>query len=122
MKKKTSLNFEVLINICFINKGLLPSKTIRFMEQMNISTISTNTFFQHQKYYLHPSICSVWKTFQEKYFQRMKEKDKSLVLGGDGRADTPGHSAKYGSYAMLDLDLVLVVHVELVQVSINYYI
>lgn len=80
------------------------------MEQMNDITISTNTFFQPQKYYLHPSICSVWKTFQEKYFQRMKEKDKSLVLVGDGRADTPGHSAKYGSYVMLDLDKIQVQH------------
>jgi solute carrier family 8 (sodium/calcium exchanger) len=91
------------------------------MEQMNILTISTNTFFQHQKYYLHPSVCSVWEAFQDKYFQRMKEQNHPLVLGGDGRADTPGHSAKYGSYAMLDMDLVLVIHVELVQVCIAYY-
>ena len=42
---------------------------------------------------------------------------KALTLGGDGKADTPGHSAKYGSYGLLDLDLMLVVHIELVQVS-----
>lgn len=34
----------------------------------------------------------------------------------DGRADTPGHSAKYGSYAMLDMDLMLVIDIQLVQV------
>ena len=47
----------------------------------------------------------------------MDTSGKALTLGGDGRADTPGHSAKYGSYGLLDLDLMLVVHIELVQVS-----
>ena len=42
---------------------------------------------------------------------------KALTVGGDGRADTPGHSAKYGSYGLLDLDLMFVVHIALVQVS-----
>ena len=84
---------------------------------MNVISITPNTFFQHQKYYLHPSICSVWRTFQAKYFRQMATSGKALTLGGDGRADTPGHSAKYGSYGLLDLDLMLVVHIELVQVS-----
>ena len=97
--------------------GLLPSKTIRLMEQMTVISITPNTFFQHQKYYLHLSICSVWRTFQEKYFRQMATGGKALTLVGDGRADAPGHSAKYGSYGLLDLDLMLVVHIELVQVS-----
>lgn len=47
----------------------------------------------------------------------MKDKELPLILGGDGRADTPGHSAKYGSYAMLDLNLMMVVDFQLVQVE-----
>ena len=47
----------------------------------------------------------------------MATSGKALTLGGDGRADTPGHSAKYGSFGLLDLDLMLVVHIELVRVS-----
>ncbi|KAK3106929.1 hypothetical protein FSP39_003265 [Pinctada imbricata] len=39
----------------------------------------------------------------------------SLVLGGDGRSDSPGHCAKYGSYAVLDLRVMLVVEVQVVQ-------
>jgi hypothetical protein len=35
----------------------------------------------------------------------MKDKELPLILGGDGRADTPGHSAKYGSYAMLNIEI-----------------
>ena len=49
----------------------------------------------------------------------MKDREKSLCLGGDGRADTPGHCAKYGTYTTLDLDLMKVVDVQIVQVSLQ---
>ncbi len=39
-----------------------------------------------------------------------------LSLGGDGRSDSPGHSAKYGSYTLTDLEHNAVLDVELVQV------
>ena len=29
---------------------------------------------------------------------------KTLKLGGDGRNDSVGHSAKYGSYTLMDLE------------------
>jgi solute carrier family 8 (sodium/calcium exchanger) len=47
----------------------------------------------------------------------VKEVRRSVVLGGDGRADTPGHSAKYGTYSMVDLDEGVVVDIQLVQVQ-----
>lgn len=50
------------------------------------------------------------------YFRKLEESGRSLTVGGDGRADTPGRSAKFGSYALLDLDLSLVINIELVQV------
>ena len=39
-----------------------------------------------------------------------------LSLGGDGRCDTPGHSAKFCSYTMLDVNLMVVADIQLVQV------
>ena len=74
---------------------------------MNVAAIALSTFHQHQKYYLHPAVSTLWKEFQNNYFDQKTKQGDGLVLGGDGRADTPGHSAKYGSYAMLDMDLML---------------
>ena len=42
---------------------------------------------------------------------------KGLVIAGDGRADSPGHSAKYGSYSIIDINKNNVVDVKLVQVT-----
>ena len=47
----------------------------------------------------------------------LQVEDKALVLGGDGRCDSPGFSAKYGSYSFMELDYNVVLHVELVQVK-----
>ena len=44
-----------------------------------------------------------------------------MSIGGDGRADSPGHSAKYGSYGIIDLDDNKVLHIELVQVGLNKF-
>ena len=38
------------------------------------------------------------------------------MLGGDGRADSPGHSAKFGSYTTMELQKKVVIDIQLVQV------
>ena len=100
--------------------GSIPSKVLRFLSHMNVVAISSSTFQNHQRFYLQPSISSVWKRFQDRYIGQMIQQGQLLTLGGDGRADTPGHSAKFGSYGMLDLDLMLVVDIQLVQVRYFY--
>lgn len=61
------LSAAILFNFCkeisnmciepfVLIKGLLPSKAVRFMEQLRVQTITSNNFFQHQKHYLHPSV------------------------------------------------------------------
>ena len=41
----------------------------------------------------------------------------ALTIGGDGRADSPGYSAKCVSYGIIDLATNKVIHVELVQIT-----
>ena len=47
--------------------------------------------------------------------------DEPLSLGGDGRSDSPGHSAKFGSYTLMDLEHNTILDVELVQVCVPQY-
>ena len=83
---------------------------------MGVSTISAITYFNHQRTYLYPAVINVWQSFQQRYLSRMIAYNQALCLGGDGQADTPGHSAKFGSYALLDLNHMVVAHIQLVQV------
>ncbi len=68
--------------------------------------------YEHQKSYLHVAISNVWSRLQTQAF------DEPLTIGGDGRCDSPGHSAKYGSYNLMELRHNMVLDIELVQVCI----
>ena len=87
------------------------------LSNLNCSTITSKTFFRHQKCYLQPAISLTWERQQRKLISELLEEKKGLVLGGDGRADSPGHSAKYGSYSIVDLNRNKVVDMKLVQVT-----
>ena len=49
---------------------------------------------------------------------RLRPKGRELILGGDGLCDSPGHSAKYGSYSLMDLEKNNILDSQLVQVCI----
>ena len=45
---------------------------------------------------------------------KLVKKQQGLVLGGDGRSDSPRHSVKYGSYSILELNINKIVDIKLV--------
>ena len=51
-----------------------------------------------------------------------KLKDQEVVLAGDGRHDSMGHSAKYGTYTMFCCSIGLIIHILLVQVQYVFFI
>lgn len=87
---------NILISASILYAGALPTKALRMLEILNCASISKKTFFRHQRQILQPAVNSVWKRLQASLFDHMKECNHGLVLSGDGRADSPGHSAKYG--------------------------
>ena len=60
-------------------------------------------YFNHHRCYLQPCISSMWKQHQQEILDRLKHEKRGMVLGGDGRADSPGHYAKFGSYTLIEL-------------------
>ena len=81
-------------------------------------SIAMRTYIDMQCLYLILTVTSVWAQYQQDLFK--ERKNKQLVLGRDARMDSPGHSAKYGSYSLMDLGTTKVIELQLVQV--NYYI
>ena len=71
---------------------------------------------------MEPAVVAVWGTTQVELLALCRASGNPLIIGGDGRADSPGHSAKYGSYRIIDLTSNKVIHLELVQVCNLLYI
>ena len=107
-------NLEISAGICFT--ALPINKALRFFEHVNIQGISSSTYYDNQSRYLHPTINHLYKLKKAKLINELKQLPGGLVLGGDGRADSPGHSAKYGSYSLMELRMNRVIDVKLVQV------
>ncbi|KAF3854201.1 hypothetical protein F7725_022256 [Dissostichus mawsoni] len=63
---------------------------------------------------------AIWNMRQTFLLATFQAEGRDLVLGGDGRADSPGHCAKFGSYTMLELHANLVIDIQLVQVGYRY--
>ena len=65
-----------------------------------------------------PAVSTVWDQYQQAFVGVLKDDATPLVIGGDGRADSPGHSAKYGSYSVIELNDKVVLDIQLVQVHV----
>ena len=59
--------------------------------------------------------------YHEALVAMLQSNNSTLVLGGDGRADSPGHSAKYGTYTLMELSHNIILDIQLVQVIITLH-
>ena len=108
---------NILTSAAILYSGALPSQALKIFKSLNCCTINGETFFRHQKKYLQPAIELLWNRQQQTILQEFKTTNTPIVVAGDGRADSPGHSAKYGSYTFLEMTCNKVVDFKLVQVA-----
>ena len=101
--------------------GCMASQTLRMLDILGVQSISSNTFFRHQKLYVIPTIFKAWKDEQTNTLRELKALGSGLVVSGDCRSDSPGHCAKYGFlYPHRGTGSNKVVDLQLVQVIYNY--
>ena len=75
------------------------------------------TFIRHQARFLQPSVMRVRASQQADMIGKLTDSGRLLCMGGDGKADSPGHSViKYGTYTVMDLNDNKVLDLQLVQV------
>ena len=102
--------------------GASPTKVLRVMDSMNLLTISESTFHRHSQSYLQPTINTYWTLQQQALLEGLRRDSIPLQLGGDCRSDSPGHSAKYGSYTMIETRINKIIDIQLVQVNTRSFI
>jgi hypothetical protein len=69
---------------------------------------------------LFPSIYTHWESYQKKILEEQNSTGEKLVLAGDARHDSMGHSAKYGVYTIFCCNEPRVVHFQFKYV-LQYY-
>ena len=108
---------NLVLSAAILFAGATPAKVLRVLSFMGVLSISAATYFRHQDQMLHLVVSKVWRRQQTALLAVLNAEEGRVVVGGDGRADSPGHSAKYGTYTLLELCHNKVLDVQLVQVS-----
>lgn len=72
------------------------------MRIMNVGTLAERTFYRIQSNTLFPAVNAVYNKKSAEILNRVKESGEVLDLVGDGRCDSPGYNAKYGTYTLMN--------------------
>jgi len=110
---------NILLSSAIMASGALATQCLKIFQHMKVASISPRTFFRQQQLYILPSIRKVWNHTQTWLLATLQAEQRDLVLGGDGRADSPGHSAKYGCYTFLEMKANVIIDTRLVQVHVT---
>ncbi|XP_057191028.1 uncharacterized protein LOC130555030 isoform X2 [Triplophysa rosa] len=89
-------------------------KLEKIFHAIKLKLFKYTTFRRLARRFIEPAIVHRWKTTQDATLQQLGQQ-QNVILGGDMRADSPGHSARYGSYTMMDLRNNMIVDLQLVQ-------
>ncbi|CAN8016641.1 unnamed protein product, partial [Ixodes persulcatus] len=111
LNRKPMGNISVCSAILF--SGSSPTKVLRLFSFMGMQSLQKTQYFEFQRCYLLPAVTEVWHFEQATLLDDLR--GKRLCLAGDGRADTPGHSADFGTYTLLETSTNRVLHTELVK-------
>ncbi|XP_064482816.1 uncharacterized protein LOC135395651 [Ornithodoros turicata] len=82
-------------------------------ELMKMATLTMSQYFRTQKEHLFPAVNDVYLMRQAEILDQLRP--LPLTLAGDGRCDSPGHTALYGTYTLLETAANRIVHFELVK-------
>ena len=91
---------NLVLSSAILLSGSLPTQALRLFSIMGIHTMSRNSYNNLQGQYVCTTIINGGK----------------VVLEGDGRCDSPGYCAKYGTYTVIEGQINQVLDVQLVQV------
>ncbi|XP_064649988.1 uncharacterized protein LOC135501681 [Lineus longissimus] len=85
------------------------------MRNIGMMTIAMRTFNKIQTLYFVPAVFQGWQNHQQALLEDCQGKE--LRLAGDARCCSPGHTAKFGSYSVMDMSTSKILDVQMVQVT-----
>ena len=106
---------NLLVAAAILFCGLTFTGISNLAKLLNLAMFSESTFYRLQKEYLFPVIHTNYAMQQDAVLEFLRGID--LKLSGDGRCDSPGYSAKYCTYSLMDSATDLILDYKLIQSS-----
>ena len=91
-----------LLSFCVTLSGIRFTAFKHFMELSEIPFISQSVFDGHRKKWLFPVILKMYNTQKSLVISRLKALGNKLAICGDAQYDSPGFTAKYCTYSIMN--------------------
>lgn len=103
---------SVLLSSAVLLTGNNFDKVELMAKMLRLAFVSSSTFNRIQTFHAVPAVKELWEKMKEQIWQTFQDED--LVLCGDARMDSPGFSAKYCAYILMDQYLDIITDLEIV--------
>ena len=107
---------NLLLSAAILLSGSTFAKTAKFATILRMPIPSKSEFYKIQRAYLIPVINDYW-TIHQTAILSVLSSCEPLHICGDGRSDSPGFSAKYTSYTIMDMTTSLIIDQQLVSLA-----
>ena len=108
---------EILIPAATVTTGGTYDSLKQFAVALNLNFVSKNQFYSAQDKVVFPVINNSYQNQQKEVTEEIMKEKAPVNLAGDGRSDSPGHNAKYGTYTLMEEKSGKIIDFSLVQVS-----
>ena len=107
---------NILLSGAILYTGNTFKRISEMFDSINIPHFSRTLFYSIQKTLLFPTLNSFYKRYQSKIINIYTTREENNFIV-DGRSDSSGYSAKYGTYSLMSADLNKIVDFFVVHVS-----
>ena len=107
---------NIILSGAILYTGNTFKRISQMFDSINIPHFSRTLFYIIQKTLLFPSLNSFYKRYRSKIINICTTREENNFIG-DGQSDSPGYSAKYGTYSLMSTDLNKIVEFFVVHVS-----
>ncbi len=115
--KKQVYAGNVMMASAILFSGLTYTVVKKFSKLLHLPCIGETLYYELQCNILLPVVNEKWEADKKNLHRDVISNGKSLTLAGDGRCDSPGFSAKYCTYTMMDSPSNCIIDFEQVQVT-----
>lgn len=103
---------DLLIGACVLLSGNNYSKFQLLCKFLSLAVPDRSVFCRNQRLFYLPVILTMWHDMKSKLLETLNPY-KEIIIGGDGRNDSPGFSARFCVYVAMDLFTKLVIDMEI---------
>ena len=106
---------NILLSAAILYSGNTFARISEMFKMINIIHFSSSRFFQVQKRFLFPTLNKIYKDSRKTLHESCITSSINH-FSGDGRCDSPGYSAKYGTYSLMNASTNKIVDFQVVHV------